>query len=219
MTTVDTFRDRADAGRRLADRLGAYAADRPIVIALPRGGVVTAYEIAKALHAPLDVVVVRKLGALAQPEFGVGAIATGGVTIVERSSMAIAGMDEADLRNVIARETAELERRERRYRGGRGALDVRGRTVILVDDGVATGVTVRAGIAALRKGGAARIVLAVGVCPPETRERLRAEADDLVCVLMPEDLSSVGLYFDDFRPVEDDEVLSLLERAAAPVTA
>ncbi|HZP95428.1 MAG TPA: phosphoribosyltransferase family protein [Candidatus Limnocylindria bacterium] len=194
------------------------AEERPIVLALPRGGVVTAFEIARALRAPLDVLVVRKLGAPAQPEFGVGAIAPGGVRIVDRASMRLAGMDDEDLERVAAEETRELERRERRYRAGRGPVDVRGRTAILVDDGVATGVTARAAIATLRKRGAARIILAVGVCPPETAERLRHEVDDLVCVLMPEGLTAVGPYFDDFRPVADEEVVELLKRAA-PVTA
>ncbi len=217
---METFRDRADAGRRLAEQLAAYASDRPIVLALPRGGVVTAFEIATALRAPLDVLVVRKLGAPPQPEFGVGAIASGGIEIVDRSAMALAGMDEADLRAVVRRETAELHRRERRYRGDRAPLDVDGRTVILVDDGVATGVTMRAGIAALRRSGVGRIVVAVGVCPPDTAHRLRAEVDDLVCVLMPDEMSAVGLYFDEFDQVEDDEVVALLDRAAAmPVPA
>ncbi len=216
---MDTFRDRADAGRRLADLLGSYAEDRPIVLALPRGGVVTAFEIARALHAPLDVLVVRKLGAPAQPEFGVGAIAPGGVRIVDRASMRLAGMDDDDLRRVIAEETRELERRERRYRSGRGPLDVRDRTVILVDDGIATGVTARAAIAALRKAGAARIILAVGVCAPETAERLRGEVDDLVSVLVPDELAAVGLYFDDFRPILDEEVVALLGKSPAPVPA
>ncbi len=186
------------------------------MLALPRGGVVTAAEIARVLHAPLDVLVVRKLGASMQPEFGIGAIAPGGIRIVDRASMRLAGMDEDDLERVTREETAELERRERRYRSGRGPLDVRDRTVILVDDGVATGVTARAAIAALRKAGAARIVLAVGVCAPETAERLRAEVDDLVCVLVPAELAAVGLYFDDFRPVGDEEVVALL--AKSPVT-
>ena len=211
---IDTFRDRADAGRRLADRLGSYAEDSPIVLALPRGGVVTAFEIARALHAPLDVLIVRKLGAPAQPEFGVGAIASGGVRIVESSSVALAGMSEQDLETVVRRESAELARRERLYRAGRGPLDVHGRTVILVDDGIATGVTIRAGIAALKLLGAARIVVAVGVCSPETAHTLRHDVDDLVCVLLPSDLVAVGLYFDDFHPVEDDEVVDLLRRAA-----
>lgn len=214
---MKTFRDRADAGRRLADLLGSYAEDRPVVLGLPRGGVATAAEIARVLHAPLDVLVVRKLGAPMQPEFGVGAIAPGGVRIVDRASMRLAGMDEDDLRRVVAAETAELERRERRYRAGRGPLDVRDRTVILVDDGIATGVTARAAIAATRKAGATRIILAVGVCAPDTAERLRAEVDDLVCVLVPEELAAVGLYFDDFRPVEDEEVVAMLAHGSVAV--
>lgn len=216
---METFRDRADAGRRLADLLGAYAADRPIVVALPRGGVATAFEIARALHAPLDVLVVRKLGAPAQPEFGVGALAPNGVRIVDRASMALAGMTTDDLNTVVERESAELQRRERRYRAGRPPLDVRGRTIILVDDGIATGGTVRAAIASLRRSGVGRIVLAVGVCPPQTARSLRAEVDDLVCVLTPSDLMAVGLCFDDFGEVGDDDVVRLLERAAAPAVA
>jgi predicted phosphoribosyltransferase len=216
---IDTFRDRADAGRRLADRLGSYAEERPIVVALPRGGVLTAYEIARALRAPLDVLIVRKLGATDQPEFGVGAIAEGGVRIVDRASLRLAGMSEHDLEEVVTRETAELARRQRVYRAGRERLDVHGRTVILVDDGVATGVTVRAAIAALRKAKAGRIIIAVGVCSPETAQRLRHEVDDVVSVLLPSDLIAVGLYFDDFHPVNDDEVVGLLSRAAQAVPA
>lgn len=216
---VETFRDRADAGRLLADLLGSYAEDRPVVLALPRGGVVVAAEIARALHAPLDVLVVRKLGATAQPEFGVGAIAPGGVRIVDRASMRLAGMDDDDLRRVIASETSELERRERHYRAGRGPLDVRDRTVILVDDGIATGVSVRAALASLRKGGAARIILAAGVCSAEAADELRHQVDDLVCLLVPDDLAAVGLYFDDFRQIEDEEVAALLARKPAPVPA
>ena len=214
-----TFHDRADAGRQLADQLAAYTSDDPIVLALPRGGVVTASEIARALHAPLDVLVVRKLGAVGQPEFGIGAIAPDGVRFVDWSSARLAGMDESDVRTVIEREQRELARREERYRAGREPLDVRGKTVILVDDGVATGVTVRAAIAYLRKRGVGRIVLAVGVIPPQTAEVLRGEVDDLVCVLMPDDLMAVGLYFDDFAPVEDEQVVSLLEGAAATAVA
>jgi putative phosphoribosyl transferase len=217
---VDTFRDRTDAGRRLADLLACYAEERPVVLALPRGGVVTAFEIAHALHAPLDVLVVRKLGAPAQPEFGVGAIARGGVRIVDRASMRLAGMDEDDLQGVLAAETRELERRERRYRSGRAPLDVRGRTVILVDDGIATGVSIRAAIAAVRKAGAQRVIVAAGVCAPQSANELRGDVDDLVCAIMPEELTAVGLYFDDFRPIEDEEVVALLERAAhEPATA
>lgn len=210
------FRDRRDAGRQLASLLAAYQRDEPLVVGLPRGGVVTAFEIARVLHAPLDVLVARKLGATEQPEFGVGAIAPGGVRIIDRASVRMAGMTDADLATVIERESAELLRREHRYRSGRAPLDVRGRTVILVDDGVATGVTARAAIAALRKLGARRVVLAVGVCAVGSAIELRREVDDLVCVLEPADMGAVGLYFDEFEPVSDDLVVTLLEAARDP---
>jgi len=186
------------------------------VLGLPRGGVVTAFEIARALRAPLDVLVARKVGALEQPEFGVGAIAPGGIRIIDRASVRLAGMTDADLETVIERERAELVRRESRYRSGRSPLGVRGRTVILVDDGVATGVTARAAIAALRKLGARRIVLAVGVCAAGSAMELRREVDDLVCALEPADMAAVGLYFDEFDPVSDDEVVALLAAARHP---
>lgn len=212
----ERFRDRADAGRRLASLLGPYRQDDPIVLGMPRGGVATAFEIARRLHAPLDVLVARKLGAIWQPEFGVGAIAPAGVRIIDRASVRLAGMSESDLAAVIERESAELLRRERRYRSDRAPLDVRGRTVILVDDGVATGVTARAAIASLRKLGAGRVILAVGVCGVDSATQLRQEVDDLVCALEPSDMGAVGLYFDDFAPVSDDEVVSLLEAAGRP---
>jgi putative phosphoribosyl transferase len=213
------FRDRSDAGCQLASLLAGYKQDEPIVLGLPRGGVVTAFEVARVLRAPLDVFVARKLGALHQPEFGVGAIAPGGIRIVDRASVRMAGMTDADLETVIEHERAELVRRERRYRAGRPPLDVRGRTVILVDDGVATGVTARAAIASLRKLGARRIVLAAGVCAAASAVELRREVDDLVCVLEPADMAAVGLYFDEFGPVEDEEVVALLEAARRPVSA
>lgn len=213
------FRDRSDAGRQLASLLAGYTPDEPIVLGLPRGGVVTAFEVARVLRAPLDVLVARKLGALHQPEFGVGAIAPQDIRIVDRASVRMAGMTDADLEIVIERERAELMRRERRYRAGRPSLDVRGRTVILVDDGVATGVTARAAIASLRKLGARRIVFAAGVCAAESAGELRREVDDLVCALEPADMGAVGLYFDEFGPVEDDEVVALLDAARRPVGA
>lgn len=210
------FRDRSDAGRQLASLVAGYKGDDPIVLALPRGGVVTAFEIARVLRAPLDVLVARKLGALEQPEFGVGAIAPGGIRIVDRASVRLAGMTDADLESVVERERVELMRRARRYRAGHAPLDVCGRTAILVDDGVATGVTARAAIASLRKLGARRIVLAVGVCSAASAVELRREVDDLVCVIEPADMGAVGLYFDEFEPVSDDEVVRLLEAAQRP---
>lgn len=210
MTAPARFRDRRDAGRQLASQLAPYQRDQPLVIGLPRGGVVTAFEVARVLHAPLDVLVARKLGATAQPEFGVGAIGPAGVRIIDRASVRMAGMTEADLATVIERESAELLRRERRYRAGRAPLDVHGRTVILVDDGVATGVTARAAIASLRKLGARRVILAAGVCAAGSAIELRREVDDLVCLLEPADMAAVGLYFDEFEPVADEEVVALL---------
>ncbi|MEX2047625.1 MAG: phosphoribosyltransferase family protein [Chloroflexota bacterium] len=213
MGAAGRFRDRSDAGRRLASLLAAYQQEEPLVLGLPRGGVVTAFETARALRAPLDVLVARKLGAPRQPEFGVGAIAPGGIRIIDRASVRSAGMTDADLEAVIERERAELLRREHRYRSGRAPLSVRGRTVILVDDGLATGVTARAAIASLRKLGARRIVLAVGVCATRAATQLRREVDDLVCVLEPADMAAVGMYFDQFDPVSDEEVVALLAAA------
>lgn len=205
------FRDRAEAGRALAERLLAYRSDRPIVVALPRGGVVVGAEIARTLDAPLDILAARKLGAPAQPELGLGAVAPGGVRIVDATSAALAGVGADELDEIARRETAEMERREQLYRGGRAPLDVRGRTVILVDDGIATGVTARAAVASLRRRGARRVVLAVGVCAPEAAATFRREADDLVAILVPRDLFAVGLYYEDFAPVSDEEVTALLE--------
>ena len=219
MTVRGRFRDRRDAGQQLASLLVAYQGEEPLVLGLPRGGVETAFEIARGLRAPLDVLVARKLGATGQPEFGVGAIGPAGVRIIDPASVRMAGMTEADLAEVIERESAELVRRERRYRAGRAPLDVRGRTVILVDDGVATGVTARAAIASLRRLGARRVILAVGVCAADTAVDLRREVDDLVYVLQPEGMGAVGLYFDEFRPVSDDRVVALLEKAARPAAA
>jgi putative phosphoribosyl transferase len=213
MSVPGRFHDRTDAGRRLASLLAAYQHDQPIVLGLPRGGVVTAFEVARRLRAPLDVLVARKIGATGQPEFGVGAIAGGGIQIIDRASARMAGMTDEDLASAIEREGAELLRRERLYRSGRPPLDVRGHTVILVDDGIATGVTARAAIASLRKLGASRVILAVGVCAVESATELRREVDDLVCVLEPTDMGAVGLYFDDFEPVRDEQVVGLLEAA------
>lgn len=213
------FRDRADAGRQLAVELASYASDAPVVLALPRGGVVTAYEIATALNAPLDVLIVRKLGALSQPEFGVGAIAAGGVKIVDPASVRMAGMDEDDVARVVLRETRELVRRESLYRADRGPLELKGRTVILVDDGAATGVTALAAVRAARKLGAAHVILALGVCAAQTAARLRREVDDLVALIVTDDLVAVGLYYEDFSQIDDNTVIDLLARRALPVPA
>ena len=216
------FRDRRDAGRRLAEQLGAYAG-RPdvIALALPRGGVPVAYEVARALGAPLDVYLVRKLGVPGQEELAMVAIATGGVTVLNEPVVRGLGIPAHVIDAVTARQQRELKQRERLYRGEGPPPDVRGRTVILVDDGLATGATMRAAIAALRKQQPARIVVAVPTAPPETCEELRTEADDVVCATTPEPFQSVGLWYEDFSQTTDDEVRELLAcaRQASTVAA
>jgi predicted phosphoribosyltransferase len=200
----------------LAAELQAYADRRDVVVlALPRGGVPVAFEVARALHAPLDVFVVRKLGLPGHEEVAMGAIATGGVRILNEDVVRRLGISEAVIEAVTGRERRELERRERLYRGGRPAPDVRRSTVILVDDGLATGSTMRAAIAALRKHGPARIVVAVPVGAPETCAEFQAEADETVCAVMPEPFHAVGQWYRDFSQTTDEEVHELLERAAA----
>jgi predicted phosphoribosyltransferase len=210
------FRDRRDAGRRLAAELSDYADQSDVlVLALPRGGVPVAYEVARALHAPLDVFMVRKLGVPGYEELAMGAIATGGVRVLDQELLRMLDIPRDVIEHVTAIETSELERRERQYRGDRPAPDVRGRTVILIDDGLATGSTMRAAIAALKKEGSKRIVVAVPVAPPETCEALRAQVDDVVCAVTPEPFRAVGLWYGDFSQTTDEEVRDLLARAAS----
>jgi predicted phosphoribosyltransferase len=209
------FRDRREAGRRLAEGLASYAG-RPdvVVLALPRGGVPVAYEVARALGAPLDVFVVRKLGLPDHDELAMGAVATGGVQVLNDQLVRALGIPWPVIEAVAARERAELARRERLYRGERRPPDVRGRTVILVDDGLATGATMQAAVRALRQQGPARIVVAVPTAAPETCEALKAQVDDVVCAVTPEPFYSVGLWYQDFEQTSDDEVRDLLQRSA-----
>ena len=216
------FRDRYDAGRFLAEKLTGFAG-RPnlLVLALPRGGVPVGYEVARALDAPIDVFLVRKLGVPGQRELAMGAIATGGVRVLNHDLVRALAIAEPAIEAVAAEEQAELERRERAYRDGRPPPDVRGRTVILVDDGLATGSTMRAAARALRQQDAARIVVAVPVAPPDTCADFHDEVDDVVCALMPEPFYAVGLWYEDFSQTSDDEVHDLLARArhAEPAAA
>jgi putative phosphoribosyl transferase len=207
------FRDREDAGRRLAERLIRYRDERPIVFALPRGGVPVGYEISRALGVPLEVFVSRKLGAPGQPEFGIGAVAPGGVRILNEDVVRRLGIPEEYLERITQRETAEVERRLRHFRGERPEPDVRGRTVILVDDGLATGVTARAAVAALRQREPRRLVLAAPVCAAQTVESLAPEVDELVCLEAPSDLGAIGFWYRDFAQTSDEEVIELLERS------
>ena len=207
------FEDRRDAGRQLAERLAPYRDKRPVVFTLPRGGVPVGFEVSRALNAPLDIIVARKLGAPGQPEFGIGAVAPGGVRVLNERAVRALGIPEDYLNWVSERETAEVARRLHLFRGDRPYPDLETMTAILVDDGLATGVTARAAVLALRRLNPRRLVLAVPVCAQQTTESLRPETDDLVCLLAPHNLEAVGLYYWDFEQVPDEEVIRLLEEA------
>jgi predicted phosphoribosyltransferase len=209
------FQNRSHAGRVLAQRLDSYA-NRPevLVLALPRGGVPVAFEVAKALRAPLDVFVVRKLGVPGHEEFAMGAIATGGVCVLHQETVRALRLPRHVIEAVTARERQELARRERLYRSDRPPLDVRGRTVIVIDDGLATGATMHAAIQALRQIQPARIVVAVPIAASEICQDLEAEVDEIVCAVTPEPFRAVGLWYEDFSQTTDEEVRELLARSA-----
>jgi putative phosphoribosyl transferase len=208
---VRPFRDRHDAGRLLAEKLRSQA-DRPdaIVLALPRGGVPVAYEVAQALHVPLDVFVVRKLGVPGHEELALGALATGGVRVLNDPVVRALRLSPQVIDAVTRREQQELERREREYRGNRPPPDLRGRTVILVDDGLATGATMNAAVQAVRRQGPSKVVVAVPVAAPEACADLRRVADEVVCAVAPQNFQAVGLWYADFAQTSDAEVRSLL---------
>ena len=207
------FRDRAEAGRELAGELRHLAGDPALlVLGLQRGGVPVAYEVAKALPAPFDVLLVRKLGVPSQPELAMGAIAGGGVRVLHQAVIDALRIPPDVVDAVAEREGAELARREEAYRADRPAIDVTGRTVVVVDDGVATGSTMRAAVAALRVRRAGRIVVAVPVGARETCEELAGLADEVVCARMPASFHSVGQWYDDFRQTTDEEIRALLGR-------
>lgn len=209
------FHNRFHAGQLLAERLAAYAGlSGVLVLALPRGGVPVAYQIARALGAPLDVWVVRKLGAPQQPELAIGAIAPGGIQILDSSLIGTLGIPQEDLNQIVARERAELDRRLAAYRGNRHSVEVRGKTVLVVDDGLATGASMRAAIESLRPLAPARIVAAVPVADPRVCHRLAKEADEVVCLYTPPHLDSVGQWYEDFSQTTDNEVRELLTRSA-----
>jgi predicted phosphoribosyltransferase len=208
------FKDRADAGRLLADRLREYAGrDDVVVLALPRGGVPVAVEVAHELDVPLDVFVVRKLGVPGREELALGAIASGGTRVLKKPLIQALGLPPDTIEAIVAREMRELERRERAYRGEQPPPDLAGRTVILVDDGLATGSTMLAAVQAVRQDDPARVVVAVPVADPEVCALLRTAADEVVCLKTPQPLRAVGHWYEDFSQTTDDEVRDLLARA------
>jgi putative phosphoribosyl transferase len=204
------FTDRAEAGQALAKKLAHLSEQNSIVLALPRGGLPVAYEVARALRAPLDVLNVRKLGVPSQPELAMGAVSTGGVRVLNDEVIRAAGVSATDLEEATAAQRKEIERREQLYRGGRPAPVLEGRTVIVVDDGIATGATVRAALAVVRAQKPARLVLGVPVAAASTVRSLAGEADEVVSVLTPEDLFAIGLWYDSFPQLTDADVQRFL---------
>lgn len=212
-----SFYDRADAGRRLAAELAKYKDEDVVVFALPRGGAPVAEPIAALLHAPLDLVLVRKIGVPYQPELAMGAVADGGKAVIVRNEdvIAMADVSEAEFDAVCARELEEIERRRSLYLGGRLRPDAHGRVAIVVDDGVATGATTRAALRAVQAREPKKLVLAVPVAPPDTLESLSAEVDEIVCLETPRAFGAIGFFYRDFRQIGDDEVIEILDRRAA----
>jgi predicted phosphoribosyltransferase len=206
------FADRSDAGRRLAARLLPLADQRPLVLGLARGGVPVAAEVAALLGVPLEILLVRKLGAPHNPEYGIGAIAEGDTKVFDQEALALLEISGGELARIVAREQAELRRRVEAYRGGREPASPHNRTVIVVDDGVATGVTDTAALREVRRRRPRNLILAVPVCPPDSLARLRDEADEVVCLVAPPRLQGVGQWYSDFGQVSDAEVIAALAR-------
>ena len=214
MQQVDViFKDRVEAGQILANQLSKYAEQNPLVLGLPRGGVPVAFEVAKALRASLDVYIVRKLGVPGHEELAMGAIAVGDVTVLNKSVIKPLRISKNEIEIETRKEKEELKRREALYRSGRPPLNVTNRTVLLVDDGIATGSTIKAAIAALKKQKAARIVVAVPVAPPSTIEELKKEVDEVVCVSTPESFMAISVWYDEFPQTTDEQVRELLQKA------
>ena len=216
------FSDRSDAGRRLAKALSKYEDSNTVVLALPRGGVPVAAEVAAALNAPLDLILVRKIGVPVQPELAMGAVVDGAAPIIVRNDEVIelSGTTDREFDEACARELAEIERRRQLYIGERARVEIAGHVVILIDDGIATGTTTRAALQAIRKRKPKELVLAVPVAPPETIRQLRQEADTLICLETPENFGAIGYFYRDFRQVSDREVIEILNRfpATKPVS-
>ncbi|MFP4072239.1 MAG: phosphoribosyltransferase [Desulfovibrionales bacterium] len=208
---ANVFQDRKDAGRQLAEKLARLDVDEGIVLALPRGGVPVAYEVAKALHLPLDVFVVRKIGVPGREEFAMGAIATGGIRVLNSDVVQMLQIPESEIERVAAQEQKELQRREREYRGEKPPPKISGRTVLVVDDGLATGATMRAAVKALQKENPARLIVGVPTAAPETCDQFREMADEIVCLSTPSPFYAVGTWYEDFTQTTDEEVRDLLQ--------
>jgi putative phosphoribosyl transferase len=208
------FRNRTEAGRKLAKALAAYKDQEPVILALPRGGVPVAAQVAAVLSAPLDLILVRKIGVPFQPELAMGAVVDGGAPIIVRNEdvIRLAGIDEAEFKAICDSELAEIERRRQRYLGGRERVDVAGRTAIVIDDGVATGATTRAALRATRMRGPKKLVLAVPVAPTDSLAALRSDADDVICLEDYEFFGAIGAYYADFVQVTDEDVIKFLKR-------
>ncbi len=213
------FRHRSDAGRQLAEAVADLDLSSPVVLGLPRGGVPVAFEVAAALDAALDVFVARKIGAPGHPEFGIGAISEGGAMVVDRQAVEALGVSDQAFDRLVDAESRELDRRVQRYRGDRRLVDLEGREVVLVDDGLATGVTAEAALRSLHTRGPRRLVLAVPVCAPETAARLREVADEVVCVDEPTAFHAVGQFYERFDQTSDDEVIALLAQVRGRMEA
>jgi predicted phosphoribosyltransferase len=211
------FRNRVEAGRKLAEALARYKGQKPVVLALPRGGVPVAAEVAASLEAPLDLILVRKIGVPAQPELAMGAVVDGGAPVIVRNEdvMQLAGITEAEFQAVCSEELGEIERRRRRYLGDRARLDVVGRIAIVIDDGIATGATTRAALRATRMRNPQKLVLAVPVAPTDTLRVMREEADEVVCLEDYEFFGAIGRFYEDFRQTTDGQVITALARFPA----
>jgi len=213
------FRDRRDAGIQLAEKLKQYKGDETaVVLALPRGGVVTGFEVARALEAPLDVLIVRKIGFPGQSEFAIGAVSETETVVLNRSIISAYGVEDEYIQKEIAKQKEEIERRIQLYRNGKRILELEGRTIILIDDGVATGATVKAAIAALRKEKIKKLVAAMPVAPPETADELKGMVDEFICLETPPDFMAVGGYYHDFKQVPDTEVVEILKKSVRLTT-
>jgi len=215
------FRDRGDAGRRLAVALARYKDEHPLILALPRGGVVVAAQVAAALDAPVDLILVRKIGVPLQPELAMGAVVDGEAPVIVRNEdvIRIAGITEAEFKTVCESELAEIERRRRRYLGSRERLDIGGRVAVVIDDRIATGATTRAALAAGRARGPRKLILAVPVAPKDTLALMRELADDVVCLEQHDEFGAIGFFYSDFRQTSDREVIEILARYSPHGTA